>query len=356
LSHARPGTLSFGSAGVGTTSHFTVELFKLASKADITHIPYKGAGPAMIDTMAGFIPLVSDAITSMKPHLDAGKLRGIAISSAQRSEGAPQLATFAESGYPGFEASTWWGILVPARTPAAVIARLNSELNRALEDGTVRKRMLTYVATIRTGRRSRIGLTPHERRAMDSRSPEMRPRAIRSPVRNAIGIRVTQFGDFGALRHQQRIVGALLLGQATGEHVAGVGERLDLVEHARRRVLDAGQRQGVGQRLELFDHRQPVPAARDDDSHRGVGHLVVLDQRLDVRAHGVEVDRQAQVGRRAPQPLQVVLEREQPPAVEAHDLEDAVAAQEAVVRGGDLRLRGVDDGAVEDREHGANAR
>ena len=151
LSHKHPGTLSFGSAGVGTTSHFTVELFKLASKADITHIPYKGAGPAMIDTMAGFIPLVSDAITSMKPHLDAGKLRGIAISSAQRSAGAPDLATFAESGYPGFEASTWWGILVPVRTPAAVIARLNSELNRALEDPTVRKRMVTFGATIKTG-------------------------------------------------------------------------------------------------------------------------------------------------------------------------------------------------------------
>ena len=151
LSHARPGTLSYGSAGVGTTSHFTVELFKLASKADLTHIPYKGAGPAMIDTMSGFIPLVADAITSMKPHLDAGKLRGIAISSAQRTEAAPNLATFAESGYPGFEASTWWGILVPVRTPAAIVARLNGELNRALEDGAVRKRMVTYGATIKTG-------------------------------------------------------------------------------------------------------------------------------------------------------------------------------------------------------------
>src|SRR6185503_20654975 len=101
-----------------------------------------------IDAIAGFVPLVSDAITSLKPHLDGGKLRGIAISSAQRSEAAPQLATFAESGYPGFEASTWWGILVPARTPAAVVARLNGELNRALEDGAVRNRMLTYGATI----------------------------------------------------------------------------------------------------------------------------------------------------------------------------------------------------------------
>ena len=151
LSHARPGGLDFGSAGIGTSAHFAVELFKLVSKADLTHIPYKGAGPAIIDTIAGFVPLVSDAITSLKPHLDAGKLRGIAIGSAQRSEAAPQLPTFAESGYPGFEASTWWGILVPARTPAGVIARLNSELNKTLEDGAVRSRLLTYGAAIKSG-------------------------------------------------------------------------------------------------------------------------------------------------------------------------------------------------------------
>ena len=150
LSHAHPGTLNFGTAGIGTTSHFAIELFKLVSRADLTHIPYKGAGPAMIDTMGGFIPLVSDAITSMKPHLDSGKLRGIAIGSAQRSEGAPKLPTFAESGYPGFEASTWWGLLVPVRTPAAIVARLNGELNRTLEDSAVRNRMLTHGATIRS--------------------------------------------------------------------------------------------------------------------------------------------------------------------------------------------------------------
>lgn len=151
LSHARAGTLNFGTAGIGTSSHFMVELFKLTSKADFTHVPYKGAGPATIDAMAGFIPLVADAITSMKPHLDGGKIRGIAISSAQRSDAAPDLATFAESGYPGFEASTWWGLLVPARTPAAVIARLNTELNRTLEDNNVRARLLSHGATIKFG-------------------------------------------------------------------------------------------------------------------------------------------------------------------------------------------------------------
>jgi tripartite-type tricarboxylate transporter receptor subunit TctC len=151
LSHAHPGKLNFGSAGIGTSAHFAIELFKLVSKADLTHIPYKGAGPAMIDTMAGFIPLVSDAITSAKPHIDAGKLRGIAIGSARRSEAAPQLVTFAESGYPGFEASTWWGLLVPVRTPAAIVSRLNGELNKTLEDGAVKSRMLTYGATIKPG-------------------------------------------------------------------------------------------------------------------------------------------------------------------------------------------------------------
>lgn len=151
LSHATPGKLNFGSAGIGTSSHFAIELFKLTSKADLTHIPYKGAGPAAIDAMAGFIPLVVDAITSLKPHLDSGKLRGIGISSLQRSEGAPQLATFSESGYPGFEASSWWGVLAPARTPAAAVARLNSELNRAIEDNAVRTRLLSHGTTLKNG-------------------------------------------------------------------------------------------------------------------------------------------------------------------------------------------------------------
>ncbi len=151
LSHARAGKLDFASPGIGTASHFGIELFKLASKADLTHIPYKGAGPAIVDTMSGFVPLVTDNITSLKPHIDAGKLRGIAIGSAQRSDAAPQLATFAESGYPGFEASSWWGLLAPARMPPAVMTRLNDELKAALDDGVVRTRLLSHGATIQFG-------------------------------------------------------------------------------------------------------------------------------------------------------------------------------------------------------------
>jgi tripartite-type tricarboxylate transporter receptor subunit TctC len=151
LSHARSGKLDFASPGIGTASHFGVELFKLASKADLTHVPYKGAGPAIIDAMAGFVPLVTDNITSLKPYIDSDKLRGIAIGSAQRSEAAPQLATFAESGFPGFEASSWWGVLAPARTPQSVITRLNAEMNKALEDGAVRSRLLSHGATLKYG-------------------------------------------------------------------------------------------------------------------------------------------------------------------------------------------------------------
>jgi tripartite-type tricarboxylate transporter receptor subunit TctC len=151
LSHARAGKLDFASPGIGTASHFGLELFKLVSKADLTHIPYKGAGPAIVDTMAGFVPLVTDNVTSLKPHIDAGKLRGIAIGSTERSAAIPQLATFAESGFPGFEASSWWGILVPARTPPAIIARLNDELKRALDDNAVRTRLMSHGATLKFG-------------------------------------------------------------------------------------------------------------------------------------------------------------------------------------------------------------
>jgi tripartite-type tricarboxylate transporter receptor subunit TctC len=151
LSHTRAGKLDFASPGVGTSSHFAVELFKMVSKADLTHIPYKGAGQSTVDVMAGFVPLVIDSVAALKPHIDSGKLKGIAIGSLKRSDAAPQIATFAEAGYAGFEASAWWAILMPARTPATIITRLNTELNKTLEDNTVRTRFLSQGASINYG-------------------------------------------------------------------------------------------------------------------------------------------------------------------------------------------------------------
>lgn len=147
LAKTSPRKLDFASPGIGTTSHFTVELFKLMAKVDLTHIPYKGAGPAIIDAIAGFVPLVSDNVSSLKPHIDAGKLRAIAVGSLKRTDALPQTATFAEAGYPGFEASSWWGVLAPARTPPAIISRLNAEIARAMAGRAARERLLTHGAS-----------------------------------------------------------------------------------------------------------------------------------------------------------------------------------------------------------------
>ncbi|OGA55163.1 MAG: hypothetical protein A3F74_13655 [Betaproteobacteria bacterium RIFCSPLOWO2_12_FULL_62_58] len=147
LARANPGKLDFASPGIGTASHFAVELFKLMAQVDLNHIPYKGAGPAIIDTIAGFVPMVSDNVSSLKAHIDGGKLRAIAVGSDRRTDALPGVPSFAESGYPGFEASSWWGVLAPARTPTAVIERLNAEIARALASPAVRERMLTHGAT-----------------------------------------------------------------------------------------------------------------------------------------------------------------------------------------------------------------
>ena len=147
LAKANPRKLDFASPGIGTASHLAVELFKLMAKVDLNHIPYKGAGPAIIDTIAGFVPMVSDNVSSLKAHIDGGKLRAIAVGSDRRTDALPGVPSFAEAGYPGFEASSWWAVLAPARTPPAVIERLNTEIARALASDAVRERMLTHGAT-----------------------------------------------------------------------------------------------------------------------------------------------------------------------------------------------------------------
>ena len=151
LAKSHPAKLDFASPGVGTASHFAVELFKLMAKIDLTHIPYKGAGPAIVDTLAGFVPLVTDNVTSLKSHIDAGKLRAVAIGSAQRSAALPQAPTFAESGYPEYEASSWWGILAPSRTPTAIINRVQAETVKTLTAPDVRERLVSHGTTVVAG-------------------------------------------------------------------------------------------------------------------------------------------------------------------------------------------------------------
>lgn len=137
LSKSRAGGLSYGTSGTGGTPHIAGELLKQRTLANLTHIPYKGGGQAMTDVLGGTIPLVYTAIAGAHGHVKSGKLKAIAVSSAQRSAALPEVPTFIEGGVTDFVVNSWVGLLAPVGTPAPVIARLNSELNAVLNDPVV---------------------------------------------------------------------------------------------------------------------------------------------------------------------------------------------------------------------------
>ncbi|TMH44751.1 MAG: tripartite tricarboxylate transporter substrate binding protein [Betaproteobacteria bacterium] len=141
LAKAKPGSLNFASAGVGSSSHLAGELFRILAGAEIVHVPYKGAGPAMVDVLSGQVQLYFATMPAAMPHVKSGKLAPVAVTSARRSHALPGLATIAESGVPGYEASTWYGALAPAHTPPAVIARLHAEIAKILADPALRARL-----------------------------------------------------------------------------------------------------------------------------------------------------------------------------------------------------------------------
>jgi len=143
IAHAKanPGKLSFGSAGSGSSAHLAGELLKHLAAIDILHIPYKGSGPAMVDLMSGQIALMFSGISAMKSHVDAGRLRALAVSTAKRSTTVPELPTLAESGVKGYETKSWNSIVVPRATPGPIVQRLNSEVNAVLNSPEVRDRV-----------------------------------------------------------------------------------------------------------------------------------------------------------------------------------------------------------------------
>jgi tripartite-type tricarboxylate transporter receptor subunit TctC len=133
-----PGKLNFASAGIGTTPHMAGELLKLRVNAHMTHVPYKGSGPAMSDLVGGQVQMSFSSITAALPFMRDGKLRGLATTGLKRSPALPDLPTVIEAGYPGFDVDLWLGVFVPAGVPAAVLARLNAEVRSALQDPAVR--------------------------------------------------------------------------------------------------------------------------------------------------------------------------------------------------------------------------
>ena len=138
---AKQGSFAFASAGNGTSGHLALELFRLSSKTQFVHVPYKGGGPALAETMAGQVQALFSIALAATPQIKAGKVRALAISSAQRSPVAPELPTIAESGFPGFEVIGWFGWLAPAQTPATVIGKLNKGFVQTLELPEVKERL-----------------------------------------------------------------------------------------------------------------------------------------------------------------------------------------------------------------------
>ena len=141
LSKTQSGGLFYGTSGTGGTPHIAGELLKQRTGANLTHVPYKGGGQAIIDVMGGNIPLVYTAVAGAHQHVKSGKLIGVAVSSAQRSASLPDVPTFIESGVPDFEINSWVGILAPVKTPKPILDKLNTELNAVLSDPEVRERL-----------------------------------------------------------------------------------------------------------------------------------------------------------------------------------------------------------------------
>jgi tripartite-type tricarboxylate transporter receptor subunit TctC len=140
LARAQPGKINFASGGSGTGTHLAGELFKSMAGIEMVHVPYKGNGPAMVDLLAGRVSVMFDQVSTALPHMRAGKLRALGVTTAQRSSVAPDVPTLSESGLAGYDVTTWHGLVAPAGTPREVIARLNAAVVKALASPEVRER------------------------------------------------------------------------------------------------------------------------------------------------------------------------------------------------------------------------
>jgi tripartite-type tricarboxylate transporter receptor subunit TctC len=142
LANSKPGGIAYGTSGVGSAGHLAGELFRLTAKANLTHVPYKGGGPAMSDLLGGQIPSVFASATTATPQVQSGKLRALGSTGTKRSASLPDVPTIAEQGYPGYQATNWYAYVAPAKTPKNVVARLNREIVKTLNDRATRAAIL----------------------------------------------------------------------------------------------------------------------------------------------------------------------------------------------------------------------
>ncbi len=143
LAKGKPGQINYASVGVGSPQHLGGEMLKSTTGIDMVHIPYKGTAPAVTDLLAGQVSLMFNSMPSVLPQVRAGRLKGIAVSTAKRSAAAPDIPSVAESGVPGFNYATWYGLFAPAATPKDVVAKLNAETVRIMQDPGVAQRLMS---------------------------------------------------------------------------------------------------------------------------------------------------------------------------------------------------------------------
>jgi tripartite-type tricarboxylate transporter receptor subunit TctC len=148
LARSHPGQLNFGSGGVGTPVHMAGELLKIAAKVDIVHVPYKGAGPALTDLLGGHFQMMFPTLQSVMPHIKAGRLRALAVTTEKQTPALPGVPTMAEAGVPGVVAVAWFGMHAPRATPQSIVTRLHGDAVKAIEDPTIKNRFAAEGAEV----------------------------------------------------------------------------------------------------------------------------------------------------------------------------------------------------------------
>ena len=157
LANSQAGGMPYGTSGIGGAGHLAGQLFRIEAKADLVHVPYKGGGPAMADLLGGQVPSVFASAPSAVPQIKAGKIRALATTGALRSQFLPNVPTIAELGYPGYEALNWYAYVAPAKTPKAVLERLNRELVKVLNTPEVREQLLAQGMEPQPGTSEELG-------------------------------------------------------------------------------------------------------------------------------------------------------------------------------------------------------
>ncbi len=156
LCRAKPGQVTFGSAGNGSAQHLALELFKLQAKVDAIHVPYKGSGPLLTDLMGGQIQYSFETMTAATPHVKNGKVIAIAQTRTKRAKGHPTVPTMDEQGFPGFEATTWYGLVGPGKLPTVIAQKMNEDVNKVLAMPDVQEKLDTYGAEDGGGTREKF--------------------------------------------------------------------------------------------------------------------------------------------------------------------------------------------------------